>query len=156
MKKAIVWVMLMAALLLSGCGQQDTPATSPEVAAMLPEGVAAAETFIDIDLTKMGGTTAYAYLINILTEPADYVGQRIRMRGTADESYLEETETTYHYVVLFDESSCCAQGVEYVLSDERAEYPALESAFEITGTLQPYEEDGLAYIHIVADEIKPV
>ncbi|MGJ4849635.1 hypothetical protein ACH6CV_05230 [Bacillota bacterium Meth-B3] len=162
MKKAIAWVMLMTALLLSGCGRQDTPpaapTTPPEGAAMIPEVVeapAVAEPSIDIDLTKMGKTSAYAYLVNILGAPDDYVGRRIRLKGIADESYLDETDTTYHYIVVTDASSCCAQGVEYVLSSQDASHPAPGAWFEISGIFERYEEDGTPYFHVVADEIDP-
>ena len=166
-KKAFYIILCAAALALTGCGQKETPDTVATTAPTQtvqaenptaePIFSAAAETAAEeIDLTSMSSTMVYSYVFNMISTPDDFIGQRFRIRGTYDEQYWDQTRLTYHYIVIADATACCAQGLEFVLTDSNATYPQVGEEFEISGIFGTYEEEGNLYIQIVADSIKKV
>lgn len=176
MKKALFIMLCAAALALTGCGQKETSDTTVNAAATAAptQAVQAVQTesptvtpvfseatdaltsepsAMEIDLTRMSSTMVYSYVFNMLNVPDDFIGQRFKIRGTYDEQYWDQTNLTYHYIVIADATACCAQGLEFVLNDSGAAYPRLGEEFEISGIFGTYEEDGLNYIRIDADII---
>ncbi len=113
----------------------------------------AQEAAVDIDLTQMSATMVYAYVFNLMTTPEEYIGQRYRIAGVHGSSYFEETDATYHYIVIEDATACCAEGLEFVLADEAADYPQPGDVVELSGVLEPYMENGVVYVHIVAEQM---
>ena len=161
MKKALFIMLCVAALALTGCGQKkdavDTANAAPEQtqqASQTGAVVTVTETpASEIDLTEMSSTMVYSYVYNMITAPDDFIGERFRIRGTYDEQYWDQTNLTYHYIVIADATSCCAQGLEFVLTDPNAVYPQVGEEFEISGVFGTYEEEGNLYIQITADQI---
>ena len=176
MKKALLIALCVAALTLTGCGQKDTPDTAVNtVAAAAPtqtvqpvqikspttapavseatEAPAVESSVTEIDLTNISSTMVYSYVFNMVTTPDDFIGQRVKIRGTYDEQFWDQTNLTYHYIVIADATACCAQGMEFVLTDPNAAYPQVGEEFEISGVFGAYEEEGNLYIQITADRI---
>ena len=175
MKKAFFIMLCAAALALTGCGQETpdttantltTVAPTQTVQAIQTESPTAAPVFseeteapsaessaAEIDLTSMSSTMVYSYVFNMVTAPGDFIGQRFKIRGTYDEQYWDQTNLTYHYIVIADATACCAQGLEFVLTDGSAAYPQMGEEFEISGTFGTYLENGNLYIQITADQI---
>ena len=159
MKKALLIALCGVCLLLTGCGKDQTAALPTDA---LPAQAAAENTassisdasVSEIDLTKMSSTMVYSYVFNIINTPDDFIGQRFRMRGTYDEGLWEPTNQTYHYIVIADATSCCAQGMEFTLADKSAAYPQPGDEIEISGILSIYKEEGNMYLQIVADSIQ--
>lgn len=140
MKKSLPNLLCILCLLLTACGStSDTRAADD---ASLPE----------TDLTAMSATVAYSYAQNLASSPDQFLGQRFRIRGTYDEQLWDVTGLTYHYIVITDVSSCCMQGLEFVLTDEAAVYPQVGEEFEISGVLSTYVENGTLYAQITADQ----
>ena len=176
MKKVLFIMLCVVALVLTGCGQKDTTDTTANaVATAAPtqtvqtESLTAAPIFsettdapvsefsaMEIDLTNMSSTMVYSYVFNMISTPDDFIGQRFRIRGIYDEQYWDQTKLTYHYIVIADATACCAQGLEFVLTDPNAAYPQVGEEFEISGIFGTYEEEGNLYIQIAADSIKKV
>lgn len=176
MKKVLFIMLCVVALILTGCGQKDmTDTTVNAVATAAPAqtvqtenptavpifseamGAPASESSaMEIDLTSMSSTMVYSYVFNMISTPDGFIGQRFRIRGTYDEQYWDQTKLTYHYIVIADATACCAQGLEFVLTDSNAAYPQVGEEFEISGIFGTYEEEGNLYIQIVADSIKKV
>lgn len=148
MKKYHLPLLCLLCLLLSGCGQDAAPAPAPEATA----GNAASA---EIDLTGMSSTMVYSYVYNMVTTPDSFIGQRFRLRGTYDEQLWDVTGLTYHYLVIADAASCCAQGLEFVLPAE-ATYPQIGEEFEISGIFGTYVENGTTYIQITADQYRRI
>ena len=156
MKKTLLIALCAACLLLNGCGKDAATVSSGAAPAKAiaentaaPVSAAAAE----IDLTSMSSTMVYSYVFNMVNAPNDFIGQWFRIRGNYDEEYWDQTKLTYHYIVIADATACCAQGLEFVLTDINAAYPQVGEEFEISGTFGTYTENGNLYIRITADQI---
>ena len=50
--------------------------------------------------------------------------------------------------LISDATACCAQGVEFVLSQPPEEYPELGSMVTVTGVFSTYESSGMTYIRL--------
>ena len=152
--KKLLALILSLCLVLSGCSgqqvQQDSSASSQSQPSAQEAQAAEA---VDLDFTRMSSTMVYAYVYNIVCSPEDFLGQRFRIGGISDQSYWDQTDTVYHYVVIEDATACCAQGLEFVLTSEDDAYPLPGADIEISGEWAQYEEDGEIYFHILADQI---
>ena len=154
MKKNIVLLLMAACLLLCGCAKTSALGINAASAAIEPSASPAATE--EIDLSQMSSTMVYSYVFNMLTAPDDFVGERFRIRGLYDEGVWEPTGQTYHYIIIADATACCAQGMEFILTDETADYPEVGDEIEISGIFGTYEEDGMIYVQITADSIEKV
>ncbi|MBP5661299.1 MAG: hypothetical protein J6X08_08230 [Lachnospiraceae bacterium] len=103
---------------------------------------------VDLDLTQLSKTMVYAEVYNIMMEPETYVGKSIRMNG---DYYIYTDETTgqqYFYCVIRDATACCAQGIEFVLTDDYKfpeDYPEEGAFVTVSGRFDTYMEDDLLY-----------
>lgn len=151
MKRKIV-ILLAAALLLSGCGKSvDEPVQTATVqmsqtvaepeAAPVPSGEV-------LDLTKLSSTMVYSEVFNMLSDPDRYVGRVVKMNGVAACFVNPQTNQLYYACVIADATGCCAQGLEYVLTDGEV-YPELDTSITVTGTFALYEENGYKCFHLV-------
>ena len=178
MKKALLIMLCVAALALTGCGQKTPDTTANTLTTAAPtqtvqivqtESPTAAPVFseeaeapavessaAEIDLTSMSSTMVYSYVFNMVSAPDDFIGQRFRIQGIYDEGLWEPTNQMYHYIIIADATACCAQGLEFVLADENAAYPQPRDEIEISGVFSTYEEDGELYVQIIADSLKKI
>lgn len=153
MKRIITLVLCI--LLLSGCSSRDNKEkTDPGSADPIQSDVAdqEAETGIanvvseqkeeepDLDLTELSSTMVYSEVFNMLNEPDNYVGKKIKMRGAF--GYYIDDEDNYHFgCVIADATACCAQGIEFVLTDELVypdEYPEIGTEITVIGDFDYY------------------
>lgn len=146
MKRIISSVLLFVLLLtLCACGSGAAGDAAADDAAAANATAPAA---IDLDLTQLSSTLVYSEVYNIMTEPEAYLGKTIRMEGECLSAYYEPTDTTYYSVVIQDATACCAQGIEYVLSDGQ-DYPADGNNATVTGRFESYDEEGTVWYHLV-------
>ena len=144
MKKVICSVLLFLLLpALCACGSGAAGDTAADDNAG-PADTAA----VDLDLTQLSSTVVYSEVYNIMTRPEDYVGQTIRLEGQCLSAYYEPTKTTYYSIVVQDATACCAQGIEYVLSDGQS-YPADGGDATVVGRFESYDEEGTVWYHLV-------
>ncbi len=160
MKKVLFIMLCVAALALTGCGQRETPDTAintPATPAPVFSGATEApvpeSSTAEIDLTSMSATMVYSYVFNLFNTPDAFIGQRFKMQGIYDEWRWEQADQTYHYIIVADATACCAQGLEFVLTDESAAYPQPGDEIEIIGVFGTYEENGNLYVRITSDQI---
>ena len=103
---------------------------------------------VDLDLTQLSKTMVYAEVYNIMVEPESYVGKTIRMNG---DYYIYTDDTTgqqYYYCIIRDATACCAQGIEFVLTDDYKfpeDYPEEGAFVTVSGRFDTYMEDDLLY-----------
>jgi len=114
---------------------------------------------VDVDLSKLSGTLAYSQVTNMMYNPDEYIGKTVKATGLYYASYSEETDLYYHLVVVGDETSCCQQGLEFVLKGEHNypdDYPKERTKIEVTGVFGSYEELGGTYYFLTADDITAI
>ena len=141
MKASLSLILLTAVLLLCACVGGGTTAAPAADSAGTAEAV-------DLDLTQLSSTMVYSEVYNIMTAPEDYVGKTIRMEGECLSSFYEPTGLTYYSVIIQDATACCAQGIEYVLSEGQS-YPADGEDATVTGRFESYDEEGTTWYHLV-------
>ena len=168
MKRRITSVfVIVAAALIAACGGNTeasvdelpvvtatptaTPTPTPELFETVREEEETVESDVDYDLTLMGKNMVYATVYQKMTVPDQYLGKTFRISGAYYDSYYEDTDTTYHFIVIADATACCSQGIEFMWEDESEEYPATGTELTVTGVFETYKEDGdeNMYCHLV-------
>ena len=96
---------------------------------------------VDVDLTVMSSTMIYSEVLNMMTNPDDYVGKVIKMEGIYSTFHDDNTGNDYYACIIQDATACCAQGIEYVLSDGQS-YPADDTEATVVGRFESYDEEG--------------
>ena len=117
-------------------------------------GDAIADGSVDVDLTALSSTMVYAEVNNMMVNPGDYMGKTIKMSGPYYARYYDMTDIYYHYVIVEDATSCCVQGLEFILSGEHCypdDYPDERDAIEVTGVFKSYDELGKTYYYLAVD-----
>lgn len=126
-------------------GENAIEATVDEEA-QIPEGDVDGSENIDYDLTAMNADMVYATVYQLMINPNDYIGKRIKIRGRYYATWYEPTQKYYHYIIIEDAMACCAQGLEFVWDDGSHiypdEYPSDETEVEATGIFETYQEEG--------------
>lgn len=111
----------------------------------------------DVDLTALSVTMAYAEAYNMtFTNPEDYVGKTVRVRGPYVTGYYDVTGLYYHFVVVEDVTVCCSLQLEFLWNGQHVypeDYPAEMTIVELSGVFGSYEELGETYFYIAADEL---
>lgn len=110
----------------------------------------------DVDLTELSGTMAYAEIYNIMMEPEEYVGRKIKMKGQFAVYPDEPTGENRYAVIIADATACCAQGLMFVLAGEHTypdDYPKQDAEVIVEGEFQLYDEAEYSYYHLVDAEI---
>ena len=111
---------------------------------------------IDVDLTALSSTMAFAEVSNILTKPAAYLGKTIKMSGVYESEYWDVTGKDYHYVIITDATSCCPQGLEFIRDGEHSypdDYPAKQAHIEVVGVYDSYDEQGQTYYYLAVSDV---
>ena len=98
---------------------------------------------LHFDLTKMSGTVVFALVNHIVTEPAKFHGERIKMGGVFSSYYDDQIDRRFYGCVIADALACCSQGLAFELAKPRKfpdEYPAEGDAIIVEGDFD-YEKD---------------
>lgn len=137
MKKWITLLLaLCLALTMAACGGDAAPQEG--------QGVA-----VDVDLTQLSSTLVYAEVYNMATKPQDYVGKTVRMQGNLVYQVVNgQPNPDYLACMISDATACCAQGIEFVLTQPLEEYPALGSVVTVSGVLTTYESGGMTFLRL--------
>ena len=126
--KKLLALLLAAVLCLGACGSEQ-----------LPDGV-------DVDLSRMSGTVVYGKVYDMVTNGKNYQDKIVRMQGamsTIDVKEKGKVVDTLYSCVIFDAAGCCSQGIEFVLADQNAAYPAIGTEITVEGRWDWYQLYGL-------------
>ena len=137
MKLWKTWALALALVLpLTACGGSSAPQESQKGAA-------------DVDLTQLSGTLVYAEVYNMASNPQDYVGKTVRMRGNLVYQVVNgQPNPDYMACMISDATACCAQGIEFVLARAPDTYPDLGSVVTVSGVLTTYESGGNTFLRL--------
>lgn len=103
---------------------------------------------IDIDLTSLTSTMVYSEVYNMMYEPDSYIGKTVKMDGLYAVYHDENTGNNYFACIIQDATACCAQGMEFVLTEEYSypeDYPEEGTNIVVTGTFDTYMEGEYQY-----------
>ncbi len=105
---------------------------------------------VDVDLTKLSSTMVYSEVYNMVNTPENYIGKRVRMNGSF--AYAEGNGKYYYACLISDATACCAQGIEFILKDERKfpeEYPEKGAGITVVGIFDTYNEGDYQYCQLI-------
>ncbi len=103
---------------------------------------------IDVDLTVLSSTMVYSEVYNMMVSPEQYIGKTVKMDGLFAYYHDEAAGNYYFACIIQDATACCAQGIEFVLTDEYTypdDYPAANAEICVVGVFDTYEENGNTY-----------
>lgn len=107
---------------------------------------------VDVDLTSLSATMVYSEVYQMMYYPENYVGKSIKMDGLYDHYHDDNSGNDYYACIIQDATACCAQGIEFKLSD--GNYPAdTQDYVSVKGTFTTYEENGTTYCTLVNAEL---
>ncbi len=124
-----------------------TPVPTP-VEHITPEEARNEEEGIDVDLTKLSATLVYAEVYNMMCEPEKYIGKTVKMSGDFRSLHDEAKDIYYFACIIKDATACCAQGIEFVLTDEYRypdDYPEENGIVTVVGVFDTYQEGSDLY-----------
>lgn len=104
---------------------------------------------IDVDLSAMSGTMVYSEVYNMMSEPENYIGKKVRMEGLF--SMVEGEVRNYFTCIITDAAACCSQGVEFSLKGDYKypeDYPELGDPITVVGVFETYKESGNKYCQL--------
>ena len=139
MKKTLIALLAVLWLTaLAGCGAASPPPP--------------AEAGVDVDLTALSGNMVYSQVYSMASDPEQYLGKTVKMRGGF--AVLEGEEKTYFSCIISDATACCAQGIEFELSGQAVyprDYPTQGEEITVVGVFDSYEEEmnGNTYRYMV-------
>ncbi len=150
MKKKII-AMLMASVLLVGCGSADnskasSTEVSTETALASGSGVQTLAQMVPLDLTQASSTVVYSEVYNMMNTPGDYIGKTVKMRGLCGVFTDESTGNVYYSCVIPDATACCSQGIEFITDD--GSYPVEGEEFTVEGIFEVYTESDYQYCRL--------
>lgn len=103
---------------------------------------------IDVDLTALSSTMVYSEVSNMMTSPEKYIGKTVKMKGPFSLYHDEDSGKYYFACIIQDATACCAQGIEFVLTEDYTypdDYPDVNEEICVIGVFDTYQEDGYTY-----------
>ena len=103
---------------------------------------------IDVDLTTLSSTMVYSEVYNMMYEPDNYIGKTIKMDGLFASYHDESTGNHYFACIIQDATACCAQGMEFILTDDYSypdDYPEEGGPITVVGVFDTYMEGDYMY-----------
>jgi len=149
MKKHLFILLSLSLIFYAGCINKDKSQSTDNTSLKIKN--------VDVDLTILSSTMVYAEVFNIMSKPDSYLGKTIKLNGLFYSSIYGENDTMYYFVVVTDATSCCPQGLEFVLNDKLKypeDYPDENSKIEVTGIYSSYDELGETYYHLLVEDLR--
>jgi hypothetical protein len=102
----------------------------------------------NVDLTALSATAVYGEVYNMMYYPEKYIGKIVTMEGLYSDYLDEATGNHYYACIIMDATACCAQGIEFILTDDYKypdDYPKEGDNITVKGIFDTYEEEGGMY-----------
>ena len=106
---------------------------------------------VDLDLTEYTSVVADAYLKQLQDNMDKYRGITVKAKG--EYSHFVDPNTKKDYYNCVFASSCCPNGLEFILSDT-SNYPTEEGKdITVVGNFNYYEENGVVFFNLINAEL---
>ena len=172
MKKYLFMILCMClmCMFIASCSNKEAPQPNSDVintensavvsatvvdSVKTPE-IPAANDGVDVDLTVLSKTIAFAELINMQKNPEDYLGKIIKIRGSYYAAYSEKIGAYRNNIIVSDASYCCEQGMRFLWTGEHSypeDYPYDNASIELIGEFVYEEEPDFTYYCLSVDDI---
>ncbi len=106
---------------------------------------------IDVDLTQLSSTMVYSEVFAMMMDPEKYDGKRIKMTGLYNYYHDAMVDKDYSACVVQDATACCAQGIDFVLTDDYdypEDYPEIDEEITVTGVFNIYQEGKYTFFRL--------
>lgn len=103
---------------------------------------------IDVDLTALSSTMVYSEVYNMMVYPDEYIGKSVKIKGLFASCYDEADDNYYFACIIQDATACCAQGIEFVLTDDYSypnDYPQEDAEICVVGVFDTYQDGDYIY-----------
>lgn len=152
-RRVLIFLLISICLILFGCGNAkgvSEESDAFDVTASFPEESDTDEISGDsvVDLTVMSSTVVYGQVYNMMYYPEKFIGKTVKMKGLYSDYFDQALGKHYYACIIMDATACCAQGVEFILTDDYKypdDYPEDGDEITVEGTFDVYEEDGGSY-----------
>lgn len=124
--------------------QTPEPSTKPDTT-LIPADSADG---VDVDLTALSSTMVYSEVYNMMVSPEQYIGKTVKMDGLFAYYHDEATGNYYFACIIQDATACCAQGIEFVLTEDYVypdDYPEVDEEICVVGVFDTYQEGDYTY-----------
>jgi len=110
---------------------------------------------VDMDLTGISNTVAYAAIVNIMQNPENYLGQTIKASGIYNAFYYEPFDRYLHFMVVEGPGGCCPQVFKFIYGRDTSldDYPTENAMIEVVGVFSSYEEMGRLIYYLAVDTL---
>ena len=109
---------------------------------------------VDIDLTELSVTIAYATVTDMCENPQNYENKTVRITGSF--SVFDNGDRLIFSCLMMDATACCYQGLEFIRNGDFAypdDYPNQGECITVVGTFHSYDEDGVTYAELLSAEV---
>ncbi|MBE6709003.1 MAG: hypothetical protein E7578_07165 [Ruminococcaceae bacterium] len=165
MKKNILTMLVLSAVLLSGCGNdkdkaETTTAATTEHVHDDDSGASRGNLVKDGDTYKITDEKYIAAVNEVYDYSADFVGKRIEFEG---EYMAEMFQSEMYYQVYRKVREHCHEDHDHSTDNYKrlgfrisyeGDKPTDESFVRVSGIVETYEEDGKEYLIIKADKLE--
>lgn len=126
----------------------ETPPTPSVPERKKPEKIPADSVQVEVDLAAMSGNVVYSEVLNIMMKPESYVGKSVKMMGFFGYYHDENTGQNYYGCIIQDAMGCCAQGIEFIPTEEYLfpdDFPEEGELVTVAGEFMTYVENDYTY-----------
>ena len=84
----------------------------------------------------------------MMASPEQYIGKTVKMDGLFAYYHDEATGNYYFACIIQDATTCCAQGIEFVLTEDYVypdDYPEVDEEICVVGVFDTYQEGDYTY-----------
>lgn len=102
---------------------------------------------VDLDLTNLNSIVADAELRTLQDNKEQYKGITVKAKG--EYQYFKDPDTGNEYYNCVFASTCCPNGLEFILKDKN-KYPKKDGEIiTVVGTFNYYDENGIIYYNLI-------
>ncbi len=129
---------------IPGPSSEPEPPTKPDTTSIPADSADG----VDVDLTVLSSTMVYSEVYNMMVSPENYIGKTVKMKGPFAYYHDETTDNYYFACIIQDATACCAQGIEFVLTEDYTypdDYPEVNEEICVIGVFDTYQEGSYTY-----------
>ena len=110
------------------------------------------KTKVDINIAAMDKTMAYSTLYNIQTNPSEYEGKTVKVKGYfSQDRFKGGSKVTHCFIDVYDSTNCCSAWTTFAWDGD---LPDKGAETTVTGVIVVKRENGNDYPELQATSVK--